>query len=106
MNAKLKSLLEELKAGLQSRHGSRLHGVYLYGSYARDEESRESDVDVLIVLDAIPSYAAEVDRTGALIAALSLKYSVSISRVFVSQRDWLQGQSPFLLNAREEAIAA
>ena len=42
--------------------------------------SRESDVDILIVLDEIPSYAAEVDRTGKLIAALSLKYAASVSR--------------------------
>ncbi|MEK7207421.1 MAG: nucleotidyltransferase domain-containing protein [Pseudomonadota bacterium] len=106
MNPKIHSLLGELKAGLRPLYGGRLHGVYLYGSHARGEGSRESDVDVLIVLDAISSYAAEVDRTGGLIAGLSLKHSVSVSRVFVSHHDWLQGQSPFLLNAREEAIAA
>jgi hypothetical protein len=31
---------------------------------------------------------------------------VSVNRVFVSRRDRQQGQTPFLLNAREEAIAA
>ena len=106
VNPKIHSLLGELKVGLLSLYAGRLHGVYLYGSHARGEGSRESDVDVLIVLDAISSYSAEVDRTGGLIAGLSLKHSVSISRVFVSRHDWLQGQSPFLLNAREEAIAA
>jgi len=106
MNATVHNLLSELKAGLQSLYAGRLHGIYLYGSYARGEDSRESDVDVLIVLDAIVSYAAEVDRTSTLVASLSLNYSVSISRVFVSQADWQRGQSPFLLNAREEAIAA
>lgn len=106
MNPKIHKLLGELKTGLHSLYSGRLGGVYLYGSHARGESGRESDVDVLIVLDAVPSYAAEVDRTGTLIAALSLKYSVSVSRVFVSRHDWLQGQSPFLLNAREEAIAA
>jgi type I restriction enzyme S subunit len=106
MNPTLHSLLADLKAGLRSLYGDRLRGVYLYGSYARGEESDESDVDILIVLDAVPAYAPEVDRTGALIASLSLKYSVSISRVFVSEQDWIQAQSPFLLNTREEAIAA
>jgi predicted nucleotidyltransferase len=106
MNPKIHKLLGELKADLRSLYGNRLSGVYLYGSHARGEDSQESDVDVLVVLDTLLSYAAEVDRTGAVIAALSLKYSVSISRVFVSRHDWLQAQSPFLLNAREEAIAA
>lgn len=106
MNADIDNLLKELKAGLQSLYGGRLHGVYLYGSCARGEAGRESDVDILVALDGIPSYSAEVNRTSALIASLSLKHSVSISRVFVSLHDWRQGQTPFLLNAREEAVAA
>lgn len=106
MGANINNLLNELKAGLEPLYSGRLHGVYLYGSRARDEADRESDVGVLVVLDAIPSYAAEVDRTSALIASLSLKYSVSVSRVFVSLHGWQRGQTPFLLNAREEAIAA
>ncbi len=106
MSADIHSLLNELKAGLGPLYGGRLHGVYLYGSQARGEAGRESDVDILIVLDAIPSYTAEVDRTSVLIAVLSLKHGVSVSRVFVSQHDWQQGQTPFLLNAREEAVAA
>ena len=106
MNAKVHSLLAELRVGLQPLYGGRLHDIYLYGSYARGEDVPESDVDVLIVLDAVPSYAAEVDRTGALVASLSLKHSISISRVFVSHVDWQRGQSPFLQNTREEAIAA
>ncbi len=106
MSADIDNLLKELKAGLEPLYGDRLHGVYLYGSRARGEAGRESDVDVLVVLDAIPSYSAEVDRTSALIAGLSLKYGVSVSRVLVTRGEWQQGQTPFLLNAREEAIAA
>lgn len=56
------------------------------------------------MLDSMPSYAAEVDRTSALIASLSLRHSVSISRVFVSLHDWREGQTPFLLNARKDAL--
>lgn len=58
------------------------------------------------MLDIIPSYSAEVDRTSTLIAALALKHAVSVSRVFVTLRNWQQGQTPFLINAREEAVAA
>lgn len=102
----LKALMGELKAGLQAIYGDRLKGVYLYGSYARGEADPESDLDVLVVLDRIGSYSDEVDRTGELGAGLSLKYSVSISKVYVSESSWLHGDTSFLFNVREEALAA
>jgi len=62
-------------------------------------------VDVLIVLERIENYGREVRRAGQLRADLSLKYGVSVSKVFVSERDWQERETPFLLNVREEAIA-
>jgi len=100
----LRTLLRELKAGLAQIYGDRLKGVYVYGSYARGEGGAESDLDILVVLDDVDHYAAEVDRTADLISELSLGFGVAISRVFVSERDWASGTSAFLANAREEAI--
>lgn len=105
MNDSIRELAAELKNALTSLYRERLKGVYVYGSYARGEQDRESDVDMLVVLDHVERYAAEVDRTGHVVAALSLKHGVSISRVFISQRDWIERDTPFLANAREEAIA-
>lgn len=101
----MQPLLSELKAGLQDIYGTRLRGLYLFGSYARGQADRESDVDVLVVLDDFEHYGAEVNRTSELTARLSLHYTVSISKVFVRERDWIHGQTPFLANVREEAIA-
>jgi predicted nucleotidyltransferase len=106
MSQPIEALLDELKIGLQRLYGDRLKGTYLYGSYARGEADVESDVDVLVVLDDLPSYGLEVDRTGNLISGLSLRYGVSISRVFVSDRDWSSRKSSFLINARAEAVPA
>jgi type I restriction enzyme S subunit len=98
--------LAEVKAGLTRIYGARLQGVYLFGSYARDEADAESDFDVLVVLDDFAAYGAEVDRTAELVATLSLANEVSISTVFVRAADWRAAQTPFLANVRAEAVAA
>jgi len=101
----LDDLLNELKIGLDGVYGTRLKGLYLYGSCARGEEDEESDVDVLVVLEQFDHYAAEVNRTGELASELSLKYGITVSQVFVREREWFYGDTPFLSNVREEAIS-
>ena len=103
---KTSALLAEFKTRLKTIYGERLKGVFLYGSHARDQASPDSDVDVVIVLDDWDHYAGEVDRTGDVASELSLAYGMSISQVFVRERDWLQEGTPFLANAREDAIPA
>ena len=105
MPDRISDLLIELKKRLQI-YGSRLQGLYLYGSYARGDQEPGSDVDVIILLDRIDHYSLEIDRTGELISDLSLKFGLSISRLFVSEHDWKHCDTPFLANAREEAIPA
>ena len=78
----------------------------VFGSAARGEMRPDSDVDILIVLDRISSYGAEIERTSELISRVSLESGYSISRVFVSQSAWLSEASAFLDNVREEAIAS
>jgi predicted nucleotidyltransferase len=43
-------MLKQVKSALQVAFGDRLQGVILYGSEARREASRDSDVDLLILL--------------------------------------------------------
>ena len=99
----LAQLLNEIKAGLTALYGGRLVGVYLFGSYARNEQDAESDVDILIVLNDYQQYGAELDRTSELSSRLSLKYGVSISTVFQRQQEWLEADTPLLRNIRAEA---
>jgi uncharacterized protein len=98
-------LLSELKTGLIGLYGERLKRLYLYGSYARGDHDEESDLDILVVLDQFDSYAREVARTGQLASDLSLKHEITVSTVFIREAHWLQGDTPFLSNVREEAIS-
>jgi predicted nucleotidyltransferase len=103
---RIQALLARLKTDLEALYGERLRGLYLYGSYARGEEDAESDVDVLVVLDEVGDYAAEIDRTSEIVSRTSLAYGASVSRVFVPLSDWLSAETNFLANVRAEAIAA
>jgi len=102
----IKNILKGLKIGLHDIYGDQLKGLYLYGSYSRNDADNESDIDILIILDKIESYSCEIGRTSKLVSELSLKYDKTISRVFVPQRDWAEKVTPFLLNTRKEAITA
>ena len=104
MNKGISNLLTELKSGLSMTYGERLKGVCLYGSYARGEEDKESDLDILVVLGDFEGYVQEIDRTGQLVSDLSLKHGIRVSRVFLREREWLHGDTPFLANVRDEAI--
>jgi type I restriction enzyme S subunit len=87
-------------------YGSRLRGVYLFGSYARGEATSDSDIDVLIVLDGFERYGAEVERVSYLSSELSLKFNTSVNVVFTKDEDWQKADTPFLSNVRREAVAA
>ena len=106
MDGWLQKLLTAVKRGLERRYGDRLQGLYLFGSHARGDSGADSDVDLLIVLDEVPDYVAEVWRVGELVAPLALRYEVSISSVFLSKSDWLEADGPFFFNVRREAVAA
>lgn len=100
----VKRLLRELKEALESIYGEDFRGLYLYGSYARGEEDSESDLDLIIVLKDFEDYWEEVERTGQVIAQLSLKYGVSLSPVRVREREWLRRDTPFLAQVHRECV--
>ncbi len=106
MNAKVRLLLGELNRRLAALYGERLHGVYLFGSYARDEANEDSDADILIVLDRVENYSREIDATSELTSELSLEYGISLSRVFATEEQWRKRQTNFFQNLREEAVPA
>ncbi|MCP3959740.1 MAG: nucleotidyltransferase domain-containing protein [bacterium] len=106
LDGRIQKLLAEVKSGLERLYGDRLRGLFLFGSHARGEAEAGSDLDVLIILDEVEHYYGELERTGELTASLSLRYDLTVSRVFMSEADWRRGDGPFLQNVREDAIAA
>ncbi len=98
--------MEKLKNGLTDLYGQRLKAVYLFGSYARGDYNKNSDLDVMIVLDTYTSYWDELVRSAELASNLSLEYNVTVSRTIMTEGQWEKGELPVLRNIRAEGVLA
>ena len=105
MDARTNSILLELKKSLQSIYGPRLSHMILFGSYARGEAARDSDIDVLVVLKGPVQPGDEIARTGDAVAALSLHTDNVISCLFMDEERYLHRAGPLLRNIRREGVA-
>ncbi len=96
------STLRELHSGLRELYGERHRGLVLYGSHARGEASKDSDVDLLLLLEAPVEVGKEIRRSSGLVASLSLESGYVLSLIPVSVEDFRASPEPYLLNARKE----
>jgi predicted nucleotidyltransferase len=54
MNEPYKTLIEQLRDVLLRRYGERLYSLVIYGSVARGDASKASDIDLLLVVAGLP----------------------------------------------------
>ena len=80
-------LVKEFREKLQEIYGDRLNGVYLYGSYARDEATEDSDIDVAVVLEGPVNRHEESKRVSVLVAELSLRENCVLMPFHVSEEE-------------------
>jgi predicted nucleotidyltransferase len=104
MSDKLHAILTELKTQMQELYGDRLVDLILYGSQARGDAVEGSDIDVLVVLKGEVNAGEEIDRSGGIIADISLEHSVVVSCVFMDEDRFIHRNGPLLRNVRREGI--
>ena len=97
-------ILAELKRGLRQLYSDRLISIILYGSYARGEALKDSDIDVVVVLKGGVRPGREIDYMLDVVTDLNLKYNTLISICPVSENAFKTVKSPLILNVRQEGI--
>ncbi|MFQ6060376.1 MAG: nucleotidyltransferase domain-containing protein [Thermoplasmata archaeon] len=104
MNERIKKVLEEFKTRLRQIYGKRLRNIILYGSWARNEATEGSDIDLIVVLkgEVVPGKETEVMIDA--ITDILLEYGELISLYPVSEKDYESVMSPLLMNARKEGV--
>ena len=96
----------EARGRLQDIYGRRLRGVYLYGSAARDQLTPDSDIDIAVVLDEIPSRFDEHTRTSRLGSDISLDHSTVVLFFFAEEKDFEAGRFEIHRAIKSEGIRA
>lgn len=100
----IKDVIKELKRGLEKKYGSQLKSILLFGSYARGEETEDSDIDIAIILEDFDHACAEIERTGDLVSSLSLKFDTLISLVPIKEKDWLERKTALISNIKRDGV--
>ena len=103
---RIQEILEEFRQEVQKIYGPRLRDIILYGSWARGDATEESDIDLLIILAGEVVPGQEIDRMVDVITDINLKYGELISVYPTSEADFINVNSPLLINVRREGIPA
>ncbi len=106
MDARVSTILTELRRQLEACYGERLKRVVLFGSQARGDAEPDSDIDVLVVLAGPVDSAMEDKRTRDMLYDLMCANKlILISCIFMEEERFVTERSPLLLNVRREGVA-
>ncbi|MBS3965639.1 MAG: nucleotidyltransferase domain-containing protein [Truepera sp.] len=104
LSPQLRQLLRALREALESRYGTELQDLILFGSEVRGEAREDSDIDIVLVLRRQVQPGAEIARLGDILADLNLRYGRLVSVIPTSQTHYQQAPGPFWRNVRAEGI--
>ena len=75
----IKKILEEHKEELQDRY--KIKKIGIFGSYIRNEQKAESDVDILVEFEEVPDLIEFVDLKNYLSELLNVKVDLVMKSV-------------------------
>ena len=84
------ALMKEVRKRLEAIYGPRLRGVYLFGSFARDEADADSDTDVAIVLSGTFRSWDERKRLSDMVGELCAREGVLLNLAFLTEREFTE----------------
>ena len=100
-------ILASVYASCNQISGGKIQDAILYGSYARDEQNAESDIDILLTADLTQEQIVEKRRAiAALSSDLSLDHDVTVSIQIVPLAQFQRYADflPFYQNVLREGI--
>lgn len=83
----IEPVLQEVKEILKELYEDRLVDIVLYGSFAKEKATSDSDIDVAVILGGEVNKGKEIDRICDVIYPVELKYDELISVNPISEKD-------------------
>jgi predicted nucleotidyltransferase len=99
-------VLQVIKKNLSKALGGRLEGVVLYGSCARGEDTAESDIDILVLLDQVSDLGRDLRTCIHAVYPLALEWDRRISVKPVDVTAYRECDCPLFQRVQQEGIAA
>ncbi len=102
---KLMKKISAMCRELNQIYGDYMTEVILYGSYARGEESAESDVDIALVLRQSQT-AEQRNKMTDIVVDCELDLGITISVITINRSEYLEWRNslPFYKNIEKEGI--
>lgn len=100
-------LILELCEKSKKLFGNKLERIILYGSYARDQQSAESDIDfILLVDDTIENLTSSRYKIAEMMSSLSLSFNILVSITEETYAGFFEYAKilPFYKNIQEQGV--
>lgn len=92
----------EIRSRLETALGNRLRGVVLFGSAARGEERRESDLDLMVLLEEPVRLGKDLETIVDALYPVQLEIDAPIHAMPVSARTFKAGEFGIYRSAKRE----
>lgn len=107
MSQSMEKLITQYLSEIKKIYGSHLKSVILYGSYARGDYTKDSDVDIMILVDLTPEntekYTDDLSEVGF---EYNVAYGIWMMPVVKNQqhfKKWISAD-PFYANVYREGV--
>ena len=103
----INNILNEVISVAKELYGYKLKEIVLYGSYAKDEQDEESDIDIMLLIDMNDEELRNYDKSlNAAISDIGYKYMKVISVIDMNYKKFNNWANvvPFYKNVVNEGV--